>query len=73
MTRAGVFYVLAVLLGALVSWKYCGFELSCVACYYMLRALWNEMKGMLNDLKNMRWIIRLLVAEQISQIINLNL
>ena len=54
MTRAGVLYVLAVLLGALVSWKYCGFELSCVACYYMLRALWNEIRIMLNDLKNMR-------------------
>ena len=53
MTRAGVFYVLAVLLGAIVSWKYCGFELSCVSCYYMVRALWNELKGMLNDLKNM--------------------
>ena len=47
MTRAGVFYVLAVLLGAIVSWKYCGFELSCVACYYIVRALWNELKGML--------------------------
>ena len=53
MTRAGVLYVLAVLLGALVSWKYCGIELSCAACYYMVRALWNELKGMLNDLKNM--------------------
>ena len=53
MTRAGVLYVLAVLLGALVSWKYCGFALSCVACYYIVRALWNELKGMLNDLKNM--------------------
>ena len=53
MTRAGVLYVLAVLLGALVSWKYCGVELMCVACYYMLRALFNELKGMLNDLKNM--------------------
>lgn len=53
MTKACVFYVLAVLLGALVSWKYCGFELSCVACYYIARALFNELKGMLNDLKNM--------------------
>ena len=53
MTRAGVFYVLAVLLGALVSWKYCGFERSCVACYYIVRALFNELKGMLNDSKNM--------------------
>lgn len=54
MTRAGVLYVLAVLLGALVSWKYCGFELMFVSCYYMLRALWNEIRIMLNDLKNMR-------------------
>ena len=52
MTRAGVLYVLAVLLGALVSWKYCGFELSCVACYYIVRALFNELKDMLNYLKN---------------------
>ena len=53
MTRAGVLYVLAVLLGALVSWKYCGVELSCVSCYYMVRALCNEMKGMWDDWKNM--------------------
>ena len=53
MTRAGVLYVLAVLLGALVSWKYCGFELSCVAFYYLLRATWNELKGMWNELKSM--------------------
>ena len=42
MTRAGVFYVLAVLLGALVSWEYCGFELMGLACFYLLRATWNE-------------------------------
>ena len=48
MTRAGVFYVLAVLLGALVSWKYCGCELMCVSCYYMVRALWYYMKSMWN-------------------------
>ena len=54
MTRAGVLYVLAVLLGALVSWKYCGCELMFVACFYMLRALWNEIRIVLNDLKNMR-------------------
>ena len=53
MTKASVFCVLAFALGALVSWKYCGFELSCVACYYIVRALFNELKGMLNDLKNM--------------------
>ena len=54
MARACVLYVLAMLLGALVSWKYCGFELSCVACYYIVRALFNELKGMLKDLKSMR-------------------
>ena len=54
ITRAGVLYVLALLLGALVSWKYCGCELMCVSFYYMARALWSEMKGMLNDLKSMR-------------------
>ena len=54
MTRAGVLYVLAVLLGALVSWKYCGVELSCVSFSHLARALWNEMKGMLNDFKSMR-------------------
>ena len=53
MTRAGVLYVLSVLLGALVSWKYCGFELMCVACYYLVRALCNEIRSVLNDLKNM--------------------
>lgn len=42
MTRAGVLYVLAVLLGALVSWEYCGFELMGMACYYLMRATWNE-------------------------------
>ena len=42
MTRAGVFYVLAVLLGALVSWEYCGFELMGAACYYLMSATWNE-------------------------------
>ena len=53
MTKASVLYLLAMLLGALVSWKYCGFELSCVACYYIACALFNELKGVLNDLKNM--------------------
>ena len=53
MTRAGVFYVLAELLGVLVSWKYCGCELMFVSFYYMARAMWSELKDMLNDLKNM--------------------
>lgn len=51
--KSGLFYVLSMVLGICISWKYCGVELSCVACYYMVRALWNELKGMLNDLKNM--------------------
>ena len=54
LLRAIVFYVLAMFIGMCVSWKYCGVELMCVSCYYMLRALWNEMKCVLNDLKNMR-------------------
>ena len=43
MTKASVLYLLAMLLGALVSWEYCGFELMVVACYYLVRATWNEM------------------------------
>ena len=53
MTRAGLFYVLSVLFGVCISWKYCGCELMLVSFYYMARAMWNELKGMLNDLKNM--------------------
>ena len=70
IAKAGLFFVLSMLFGMCISWKYCGFELSCVACYYMLRALWNEIRIVLNDLKNMRWIIRLSVAELLT---NLNL
>ena len=54
LLRSLVFYVLAMFIGMSVSWVYFGCELMCVSCYYMVRALWNEMKGMLNDLKNMR-------------------
>ena len=43
MTKASVLCVLAFLLGALVSWEYCGFELMVLACYYIMRATWNEM------------------------------
>ena len=53
ISKAGLFFVLSMLLGICISWKYCGFELMCVSCYYMLRALWNELKGMLSDLKRM--------------------
>ena len=53
VAKAGLFYVLAIVLGVCVSWEYCGFELLCVACYYIVRALLNELKGMWDDLKNM--------------------
>ena len=53
IARAGLFYILSMLFGICISWKYCGVELMCVACYYMLRALWNEIRIVLNDLKNM--------------------
>lgn len=54
IAKSGLFYVLSIVLGALVSWKYCGCELMFVSFYYMARAMWNELKGMLNDLKTMR-------------------
>lgn len=54
IAKAGLFFVLAMLFGICISWKYCGCELMCVSCYYMLRALWNEVRIVLNDLKNMR-------------------
>lgn len=54
IAKAGLFFVLSMLFGMCISWKYFGCELMCVACYYMLRALWNEIRIVLNDLKNMR-------------------
>lgn len=54
IARAGLFYILSMLFGICISWKYCGVELMCVSCYYMLRALWNEIRIVLNDLKSMR-------------------
>lgn len=53
IAKAGLFYVLSMLLGICISWKYFGVELMCVSCYYMVRALWNEIRIVLNDLKNM--------------------
>ena len=53
IAKAGLYYVLAMLFGICISWEYCGFELMCVSCYYLVRVLWNELKGMLNDLKGM--------------------
>ena len=49
IARAGLFFVLSMVFGMCISWKYCGCELMCVACYYMVRALWNEMRSMWND------------------------
>lgn len=54
IAKAGLFYILSMLFGMCISWKYCGTELMFVACYYMLRALCNEIRIVLNDLKNMR-------------------
>ena len=48
VAKAGLFYVLAMLLGICISWKYCGCELMFVSCYYMIRALWYYMKSMWN-------------------------
>ena len=52
--KSCLFYVLSMLLGICISWKYCGCEIMFVSCYDMARAMWNELKGMLNDLKIMR-------------------
>ena len=49
VAKAGLFYVLSMVLGICISWKYCGCELMCVACYYMVRAIWNEMKYLLKN------------------------
>ena len=48
------YYVLAMFWGMCISWKYCGCGIMFVSFYYMARAVWNELKGMLNDLKIMR-------------------
>lgn len=53
IVKAGLFYVLSMLFGFCVSWKYCGFELMCISFYYLLRATWTELKGMWNELKSM--------------------
>ena len=52
--KACLFYVLSMLFGICISWKYCGVELMCVSFYYLVRATWNELKGMWNELKIMR-------------------
>ena len=53
IAKAGLFFVLAMLFGMCISWKYCGCEIMFVSFYYMARAMCNELKGMLNDLKGM--------------------
>ena len=66
IAKAGLFFVLSMLFGMCISWKYCGCELMFVSFYYMARAVWNELKGMLNDLKSMRGIIRPFAAELLT-------
>ena len=51
--KAVQYYVLAMLFGMCISWKYCGAELMCISFYYLLRATWTELKGMWNELKSM--------------------
>ena len=66
IAKAGLFFVLAMLFGMCISWKYFGCELMFVACFYMVRALCNEIRIVLNDLKNMRSIIRLYIDELLT-------
>ena len=44
--KSVLFYVLSMLFGICISWKYCGVELMCISFYYLLRATWTELKGM---------------------------
>ena len=44
LVKAGLFYVLSMLFGMCISWKYCGCELMFIAFYYLMRALWHEVK-----------------------------
>ena len=53
IVNAVLYYVLAMFFG-MFSWKYCGCEIMFVSFYYMARAMWNELKGLLNDLEIMR-------------------
>lgn len=53
IAKAVLYYVLAMFFGMCISWKYCSCELMLVSFYYMARAMWNELKGMFDDLKNM--------------------
>ena len=42
IAKAGLFYVLSIVLGVCVSWEYCGCELMCVTCYFLMRAMWHD-------------------------------
>ena len=53
IAKAGLFFVLSMLFGMCISWKYCGAELMCISFYYLLRATWTELKGMWDELKSM--------------------
>ena len=53
IAKAVLFYVLSMLIGICISWKYCGAELMCISFYYLLRATWTELKGMWDELKSM--------------------
>ena len=54
IAKAVQYYVLSMFWGMCISWKYCGCELMFVSFYYIARAVWNELKGMWDDLKIMR-------------------
>ena len=54
IAKSALFYLIAMLSCIFFSWGVCGCVLTCIACYYLVRALWKELKGMLNDLKNMQ-------------------
>lgn len=49
IAMAGIFYVLAMVLGIFISWKYCGRVLVCVSGFCMLLAIWNETKDLLKN------------------------
>ena len=54
IAKAALFYLLAMLTCIFFSWGCCGCVLTCIACYYLVRAMWKELKGMLTDLQNMK-------------------
>lgn len=42
IAKSGLFYVLSMLFGNYISWKYCGCELMFMACYYLVRGMWHD-------------------------------